>query len=93
MKEFIKLNKEELEQSMLEDVVASTGRAVARKRMDLEEAVASAKRALKTVSTITTLTGFDATRWVDNRNHALNKVKLAMAELENFNENFKSKAE
>lgn len=88
LKEFIKLNEKELQESMIDDSVAQIKRSIERKRMDLEDEVHKAKTNLHNVSVITSLKNFDSAKWVENRNEAMNKLKLSQAELENYNQNF-----
>jgi len=93
MNNYFKLNSKELEESLIPGTIASIKRSIDRARMDLEDKVADAESHLNSVSTITKLTNFDAKKWVEARNEALNKVKLAKAELANFIENFKETSE
>lgn len=88
LKKFIKLDKKELENSLIEDSVAQLNRAIQRKRMDLEDAIVTKKAEVSKVSTITRLDKLNVNEWVDSRNEALNELKLAEKELEIFNINF-----
>lgn len=87
-KSFFKLDKDQLQDELLECAINDIDRAVQRRTMALEDIVSDAKKTLSRVSNITTLKNFDAAEWVTNREEAITALALAEAELEAFKKSF-----
>lgn len=90
-KSLLKLDKESIQESLIEHAVEDVNADIDRKRLDLESNLRDKKRALSKLKTITNIENFNSKSWINEVFEAEMAVDIAKLELKNFKKYFCSK--